>query len=345
VFTDEIYFKSISEHVTMQTAISEVWELGAFLINTTLGPIHSMDVNAVGLTIQSWAEDGVISQKLNLQKTRGALKSLIDAIKILEKAIKKRKPATKPRSKFKKTQEKSRGGGMRRAVSAGSLGQLEVSDQHQPNDPFGFEKNQDTPSAVIIDATRDQVRDKLRNFISSVKSMLKRKSEDPESRDVLDRLTFLASMENGFFWDDAYASDMLDDVCKNSNYKDVLKKLYGLLCMHPDDVEPKSKEVVRRLTFFTNSLFMDMPDAPSIHDMFSWNVLTPYPPRLLRIAREISRVVRTLSEFQPCFIFKLFSEMSGLTTWNDRESKMKKSYGQRSMLKKPGAGLVFDLRH
>ena len=276
VFTDEIYFKSISEHVTMQTAISEVWELGAFLINTTLGPIHSMDVNAVGLTIQSWAEDGVISQKLNLQKTRGALKSLIDAIKILEKAIKKRTPATKPRSKFKKTQEKSRGGGMRRAVSAGSLGQLEVSDQHQPNDPFGFEKNQDTPSTVIIDATRDQVRDKLRNFISSVKSMLKRKSEDPESRDVLDRLTFLASMENGFFWDDAYASDMLDDVCKNSNYKDVLKKLYGLLCMHPDDVEPKSKEVVRRLTFFTNSLFMDMPDAPSIHDMFSWNVLTPY---------------------------------------------------------------------
>jgi callose synthase len=46
--------------------------------------------------------------------------------------------------------------------------------------------------------------------------------------------------------------------------------------MHPDDAEPKSKEARRRLTFFVNSLFMDMPDAPSIHDMFSWNVLTPY---------------------------------------------------------------------
>ncbi|MFN9982388.1 MAG: hypothetical protein ACK53Y_20845, partial [bacterium] len=41
-------------------------------------------------------------------------------------------------------------------------------------------------------------------------------------------------------------------------------------------MEPKSKEVRRRLTFFFNSLFMDMPDAPSIHDMFSWNVLTPF---------------------------------------------------------------------
>lgn len=272
LYTDETYFKPISEHVTMQTAVSEVWELGAFLINQTLGPIHSADVNAVGGIIQSWAEDGVISNKIKLQKTRGALKSLIDTIKILEKGIKKRKPASKPRSKFKKNQAIGRGGGgMRRAVSAGSLGQLDVSEQNQ----YAFEK-QEAPSAPVVDAVRDQVRDKLRNFLSAVKSMFKFQSGDVESRDILDRLTFLASMENGFFWDDDYASDMLDDVSKNSNYKDVLKKLHGLLCMHPDDVEPKSKEVVRRLTFFTNSLFMDMPDAPSIHDMFSWNVLTPY---------------------------------------------------------------------
>jgi callose synthase len=33
--TDESYFKPISEHVTMQTAVSEVWELGAFLIMQT----------------------------------------------------------------------------------------------------------------------------------------------------------------------------------------------------------------------------------------------------------------------------------------------------------------------
>uniref|UniRef100_A0A7S4EG16 1,3-beta-glucan synthase n=1 Tax=Pseudo-nitzschia australis TaxID=44445 RepID=A0A7S4EG16_9STRA len=279
LYTDATYFEPISEHVTKQTAVSEVWELGAFLIKQTFGPIHSVDIDAVGGTIQSWAEDGCLSSKLELQKTRGAMKSLIEAIKILEKGIKKRKPAAKPRSNYKKKlgMKKSAGGmrrgGMRRAVSAGSLGTLDVSEPQNNKDELVEDVLSGEP---MVDAVRDQVRDKLRNFIMSIKSMFKCKSGDNESRDILDRLTFLASMENGFFWDDAYASDMLDDVSKNSNYKDVLKKLHGLLCMHPDDVEPKSKEVIRRLTFFTNSLFMDMPDAPSIHDMFSWNVLTPY---------------------------------------------------------------------
>jgi len=277
-YSDESYFKPISEHVTMQTAVSEVWELGAFLIKQTFGPIHNMDIDAVGCIIQSWAEDGVLSSKLDLKKTRGAMKSLIDAIKILEKGIKKRKPAAKPRSNYKKKQAKKRSGGMRRAVSAGSLGTLEVTESNQGKDEFGnAQGSEDVQSEEpTIDAVRDQVRDKLRNFVASVKSMFRNKSGDPESKDIFDRLTFIANFERGYFWDDAYASDILDDVSKNSNYKDVLKKLHGLLCMHPDDVEPKSKEVIRRLTFFTNSLFMDMPDAPSIHDMFSWNVLTPY---------------------------------------------------------------------
>ncbi|KAG7363584.1 1,3-beta-glucan synthase component-domain containing protein [Nitzschia inconspicua] len=275
--TDESYFKPISEHVTMQTAVSEVWELGAFLIKQTLGPLHSADVNAIGGTVQSWAEDGCLSAKMELRKARGALQNLVDAIKILEKGIKKRKPAPKPRSQFKKSESNKQGpvGGIHRSASVGTLGSLEM-------DATGFQKyadgfiNPDVPPEIIIDAMRDQVRDKLRSFMHAIKGLLKCSSNDPESRDVLDRLTFLGSMENGFFWDDAYASDMLDDVSQNANFKAVLKKLYGLLCMHPDDVEPKSKEVIRRLTFFTNSLFMDMPDAPSIHDMFSWNVMTPY---------------------------------------------------------------------
>ena len=37
-----------------------------------------------------------------------------------------------------------------------------------------------------------------------------------------------------------------------------------------------SKEARHRLIFFFNSLFMYMPGAPSIHDMFSWYVMIPY---------------------------------------------------------------------
>eukprot|EP00934_Nitzschia_sp_Nitz4_P000520 Nitzschia sp. Nitz4//scaffold35_size145790//494//7179//NITZ4_003001-RA/size145790-augustus-gene-0.108-mRNA-1//1//CDS//3329549037//520//frame0 len=286
-FTDETYFKPIAEHVTMHTTVSEVWELGSFLLRQLLGPLHSSDINAIGVVIQTWAEDSSLTSKMKLQSTRGVLKHFIEAIKIMQKGIGKRKPAAKPRSALMKRAEAAtkqeapkKSSGFRRAVSTTSLNSLETDTN--PNEPRrGFQLSKKEPSKPeksepIVDAMRDQVRDKLRNFFHGIKGILKNASSDTECRDVLDRLTFLGSMENGFFWDDAYASDQLDDVCQNGNAKAVLKKLHGLLCLHPDDVEPKSKEVRRRLTFFVNSLFMDIPDAPSIHDMFSWNVLTPY---------------------------------------------------------------------
>jgi callose synthase len=128
----------------------------------------------------------------------------------------------------------------------------------------------------VADALRDQVRDKFRAMAHAIKGLLKNAEHDNESRDLVDRITFLLSMENGFLWDDAYASDQLDNVCKNQTFKEVLTKIHGLVACHPDDAEPKSKEARRRLTFFVNTLFMDIPEAPSIKDMFSWNVITPY---------------------------------------------------------------------
>ncbi|XP_010229272.1 callose synthase 3 [Brachypodium distachyon] len=39
---------------------------------------------------------------------------------------------------------------------------------------------------------------------------------------------------------------------------------------------PSNLEARRRLTFFTNSLFMDMPEAPKVRNMLSFSALTPY---------------------------------------------------------------------
>jgi len=273
MFTDETYFQPITSHVTMQTAVSEVWELGAFLLRQVFGPIHNEDIDAVGIMIQGWAEDSNLTSKMKVQNIRGILNNLVATINILQKGIKKRKPAANPRPRTKRAEPKKeapKSGGIRRALSATSLGSL---DPHPKQAEFSKGEASTEP---IVDAMRDQVRDKLRNFMHGVKGLLKNSYGDAETRDVLDRITFLGSMENGFFWDDAYASNQLDNVCVSSNFKAVLKKLHGLLCMHPDDAEPKSSEARRRLTFFVNSLFMDIPDAPSIHDMFSWNVLTPY---------------------------------------------------------------------
>lgn len=275
--TDETFFKPIAQHTTMQTAVAEVWELGSFVFLQLLGPGHSKDINAIASLCNKWCEDGELTKHLKVENVRVAMRHLADTINILEKGIVKRKPASRPKAPPKKQAEPKpiASSGMRRVVSAGSLSSLDT-DSKVREFKIQMETNTSTKTVEMIDALRDQVRDKLRNFFHAVKSLLKGVENDAESRDIADRLTFLGSMENGFFWDDTYASEQLDEVSKNVTFKAVLKKMHGLICMHPDDAEPKSKEVRRRLTFFVNTLFMDMPDAPSIHDMFSWNVLTPY---------------------------------------------------------------------
>ena len=52
--------------------------------------------------------------------------------------------------------------------------------------------------------------------------------------------------------------------------------MYSLVIYHLYYVMQTSKEARHRLIFFFNSLFMYMPGAPSIHDMFSWYVMIPY---------------------------------------------------------------------
>ena len=57
---------------------------------------------------------------------------------------------------------------------------------------------------------------------------------------------------------------------------DVLTKVYDLVSYCRDCVMPKSKEARLRLNFFIDSLFMDMPSATLIHDIFSWKLVKLY---------------------------------------------------------------------
>ena len=269
---DEEFFKPITEHVTMRTAVSEVWELGSYLFSQMLGPVHQDDITAIMSTMLKWSENGNLSSHMRLAEMRKIMNQYVAMVDLLQTGLSERTPASKPRTKssVKRMSEVPPVSGMRRAVSATSLASLEKKSK---TDATLLTTYINVP---IVDALRDQVRDKLRNLAYALKFVLKNTDVDPESRDVLDRLTFLLSMENGFLWDDTYASDQLDAITTNVIFRAVLKKSHGLVACHPDDVEPKSKEVRRRLTWFVNSLFMDMPYAPSIHDMFSWTTLTPY---------------------------------------------------------------------
>ncbi|KHN29244.1 Callose synthase 5 [Glycine soja] len=62
-----------------------------------------------------------------------------------------------------------------------------------------------------------------------------------------------------------------------AQWEEQIRRLYLLLTVKETAAEvPTNSEVRRRVSFFTNSLFMDMPRAPRVRKMLSFSVLTPY---------------------------------------------------------------------
>ncbi|GMQ00662.1 hypothetical protein CsSME_00047656 [Camellia sinensis var. sinensis] len=56
-----------------------------------------------------------------------------------------------------------------------------------------------------------------------------------------------------------------------------IKRLDLLLTVKESAMDvPSNLEARRRISFFSNSLFMDMPSAPKVRNMLSFSVLTPY---------------------------------------------------------------------
>ncbi|XVF14474.1 hypothetical protein REPUB_Repub09cG0063300 [Reevesia pubescens] len=68
---------------------------------------------------------------------------------------------------------------------------------------------------------------------------------------------------------------------QNKSWKDKamnsVSRLHFLLTFKESAADvPRNSEARRRITFFANSLFMNMPSAPKVSDMRSFSVLTPY---------------------------------------------------------------------
>ncbi|KAG5246140.1 callose synthase [Salix suchowensis] len=66
-------------------------------------------------------------------------------------------------------------------------------------------------------------------------------------------------------------------ITHNKYWRDKVLRLYLLLTTKESAINvPSNLDARRRITFFANSLFMNMPRAPKVRDMFSFSVLTPY---------------------------------------------------------------------
>ncbi|KMZ59025.1 1,3-beta-glucan synthase [Zostera marina] len=67
------------------------------------------------------------------------------------------------------------------------------------------------------------------------------------------------------------------DLVLNKSWMDKVIRLHLLLTVKESAINvPMNLDARRRITFFTNSLFMNMPGAPKVRNMLSFSVLTPY---------------------------------------------------------------------
>ncbi|KAM3194813.1 hypothetical protein ACQJBY_071079 [Aegilops geniculata] len=63
----------------------------------------------------------------------------------------------------------------------------------------------------------------------------------------------------------------------SAQWEEQIKRLYLLLTVKESAMDvPTNLEARRRISFFTNSLFMEMPRAPRVRKMLSFSVMTPY---------------------------------------------------------------------
>ncbi|KAI5335429.1 hypothetical protein L3X38_025562 [Prunus dulcis] len=62
-----------------------------------------------------------------------------------------------------------------------------------------------------------------------------------------------------------------------AQWEEQIRRLYLLLTVKESAIDvPTNLEARRRIAFFTNSLFMDMPRAPRVRKMLSFSIMTPY---------------------------------------------------------------------
>jgi callose synthase len=125
-----------------------------------------------------------------------------------------------------------------------------------------------------------RIRESTRNLLNSLKSLVREDAgglrDEAFTDSITDMLTWIMSQTRGFLWDEGYSSQCLYAAAISPDLLSSLARLKALLTLSRDDAEPKGIEAKRRIPLFVNSLFMDMPRAPSLQETLSWSVLTPF---------------------------------------------------------------------
>ncbi|ETN03000.1 hypothetical protein PPTG_16032 [Phytophthora nicotianae INRA-310] len=293
----------LSDNPMVEESLEEIWELANWVLVNVLGPCHANDVKYITSVLNSWAARGVF-RALNLQKVAPCGRALAGLISLLKtnvrgwknnaKVIPVRKdPSDYASYEFPQQSSSYRpSSGMTKSASTTGLSSLGLEPprrsrgsgvariarmQQQTHKPA---TNNGKATHSISSSHIMQIRERVRTFLNLGKEILAHVHEqDPvfaESKGISDRLTWILTQERGFMWDDNYTGEQITLTAFESHTDVVLSHLHGLLTLQKIDAEPQSYDARRRLLFFVNSLFMDMPLAPLLEEMKSWSVMTPF---------------------------------------------------------------------
>jgi callose synthase len=180
------------------------------------------------------------------------------------------------------------GNDIEKSISRNNLG-LEGGTS-KPMSPFTKLQPISTKDA-FSDIVRDKVRDEVRSVLGALRNAFKAMS-DPDTnqlrpghanasaiadaQNMCTRIAKILNKDTGFLWNDVYASRQLDKMALEPRMKGILFKLNGLVRLRPSSIEPTTIEARRRLNFFVNSLFMEMPSPPPLSQSKDYTCITPY---------------------------------------------------------------------
>ncbi|GMQ04110.1 hypothetical protein CsSME_00049642 [Camellia sinensis var. sinensis] len=113
------------------------------------------------------------------------------------------------------------------------------------------------------------------HFVRLIKYLLENKQTGRDQvvilfQDMLEVVTRDIMMED-------HINSLVNSIHGGSGHEGIIKRLDLLLTVKESAMDVASNlEARRRILFFSNSLFMDMPSASKVHNMLSFSVLTPY---------------------------------------------------------------------
>ena len=254
--TDELYTRVLGSTL-MYEALQEIWETVAWILDSLLGEQHRESVRKIIALTHGYVKKREIFNRFKIDKDpshdqASPLKeAIVGVVKALRDSISN---MTKP-----ETRESGRRGSVARdrrgssipAVPEDSDNLIESSPMHQRD--------------------INLVCEKLRNMFMVLSSFFNAKDEK-----VLVELDRIKLSPLGFFWNDQYVSDQLKILRDDPRTEAVLDRAEHLMTATKVDAEPQNDTAKRRLRFFVNSLFMDLPLAAPTMDMWSFTTLTPF---------------------------------------------------------------------